>query len=73
MKIHANITSIRWDTDGVRVKLPSTASVSVTVEDDADELDISEALANALSDMHGWCVLSFEYATQAERSHATHD
>ena len=51
-------TSIDWDTDGDQVmfdKLPQRVILEV---DDEDEI------AEALSDMYGWCVFELSYNTE---------
>ena len=51
-------TSIDWDTDGdetVFGKLPQRVTLNV---DDEDEI------ADALSDMYGWCVFGLTYTVE---------
>lgn len=49
-------TNIVWDTDGENVDLPEEVVFELFDEDDPDEYG-----ADALSDMYGWCVISFSY------------
>lgn len=44
--------NIHWDTDGGTVELPT----KMIIPDDTD----TDKIADLLSDIHGWCVLSFE-------------
>lgn len=45
------VTNIKWDTDGARVKLPKNAIVEAEDEDE---------IADILSDEYGFCIYSLE-------------
>lgn len=54
------VTNIKWDTDGEDIDLPKTILVNVNPEDLEDE-DISDILADEISDRTGFCHYSFSY------------
>ena len=49
--------SIKWDTDGAKVKLPQV--VTLTVEDE-------DEIADALSEEYGFCIFSLDYSIDSE-------
>lgn len=52
-KMIFDVINIEWETDGKKVKLPTSASVECWDEED---------VANRLSDTYGWLVNDFEIA-----------
>jgi hypothetical protein len=59
---------IKWDTDGEDVDLPSVdlpSEVFVDINTDDEDADletlVNEQGADALSDLYGWCVLSYQW------------
>lgn len=59
------IKDIVWDldyyVDDSELDLPSEAIVEVHMDSDATELDLEEALSEALSEKFGFCVWQFNY------------
>lgn len=52
------VTNIKWNTDGEYIpELPTEVSMDKWTDDEEEILD---CVADMLSDMYGWCVLSFE-------------
>ncbi len=52
------VTNIEWDTDGEYIpELPTEVSMDKWTDDEEEILD---CVADMLSDVYGWCVLSFE-------------
>jgi hypothetical protein len=56
---------IEWDTDGEEVELPSEVFVDIDIdtedEDESLETLVNEQGADALSDLHGWCVFGYSW------------
>ena len=49
--------SIKWDTDGAKVKLPQVVTLTVEHQDE---------IADALSDEYGFCIFSLDYSIDSE-------
>lgn len=50
------VTDIRYDTDGLKVKLPKTLIFEVD-----DDLDPDNEIADKVSEKTGWCVSSLSW------------
>jgi hypothetical protein len=55
------VWDLDWDVDKNELDLPPEFLIELNIDSDATELDIEEAIANALSDSTGLCVWQFEY------------
>ena len=66
------ITDIAWDLDYYvdenELELPTEAIVEVHMDADATDLDLQEALGNALSDSTGFCMFQFNYEHVEEKA-----
>ena len=66
------ITDIAWDLDYYvdenELELPTEAIVEVHMDADATDLDLQEALGNALSDSTGFCMFQFNYEPVEEKA-----
>ena len=49
--------SIKWDTDGAKVKLPQVVTLTVDHEDE---------ISDALSNKYGFCIFSLDYSIDSE-------
>ena len=60
--IYVRCSEIVWDTDGDK-KLAKTLphSCDINIEDYVDGDDLDDEIANALSDLTGFCVEGFNY------------
>jgi hypothetical protein len=69
------ITDIVWDLDYYvdenELELPQEVIVKVHMDADATDLDLEEALANAVSDSTGFCMFQFNFEPVKEKTGQT--